>query len=295
MKKIKKRLLLLLTLLLLFGCGILKVPEKTGAISKVTTTATSAAKTAAIVESATTASATTTVKRFTSVTATTPTTRPAPTTKITTTGQSLLIAIDAGHQRYGNSEKEPVGPGAKETKAKVTAGAVGCVSGLPESELNLAVSLKLRDELKSRGYEVLMIRESQDVDISNAKRAQMANNAGAAAFVRIHADSVDNASVKGATALCQTASNPYNGQLYAKSRRLSECIINEMTAETGGRSRGVRETDTMSGINWCMVPVTIVEMGFMSNPEEDTVMATEEYQWKIARGIADGLDAFFSD
>ncbi len=205
-----------------------------------------------------------------------------------------LVCIDAGHQEHGSSELEPNGPGSSTMKARVASGTRGTTTGLYEYELNLQVSLKLQEELESRGYAVLMVRTENDVDLSNAERSEIANEAEADAFVRIHANGSENSSASGAMTICMTPSNPYNGALYERSRALADAVLEGLTAATGAADNGVWETDTMTGINWSEVPVTIVEMGYMTNPDEDQLMASEDYQWQLASGIADGIDAFFA-
>ena len=211
-----------------------------------------------------------------------------------TAEKQLCVAIDAGHQRRGNAEQEPVGPGATQTKAKVTGGTTGTFTGLPEYELNLRVSLLLRDELEERGYRVVMTRTENDVDISNRERAAIAERENADIFVRIHANGSDDPETSGALTICMTKHNPYCAALYTESRRLSDDVLNGLVCATGAKKRSVWETDMMSGINWAKMPVTIVEMGFMTNREEDQLLSTEAYQDKLARGIADGIDAYFS-
>ncbi len=207
--------------------------------------------------------------------------------------EKRIIAIDAGHQKRGNYDTEPIAPNASQTKAKVTGGTAGVSTKTPEYQVNLEVSLLLEEELKARGYDVIMIRRTNDVDISNSQRAAVANNAGADAFIRIHCNGLEDSSAKGALTMCQTAGNQYCGDLYRQSRSLAECVLDGLCTKTGAKKLGISETDSMSGINWCRVPVTIVEMGFMTNPEEDRLLCDASYQRKLAMGIADGIDNYF--
>ncbi len=205
-----------------------------------------------------------------------------------------VIVLDPGHQLIGNSSKEPIGPNSMTMKTKVSHGTSGKHSGLKEYELVLMIGLKLQKELEYRGYTVIMTRTTHEVNISNSERATIANEANADAFIRIHANGSTKSSVNGAHTICQSAKNRYNGELHEQSKALSTCILNDMCNEIEIKKNSVYTDDSMTGINWSKVPVTLLEMGFMTNEFDDLYMADEYNQYKIITGIANGIDRFIA-
>ncbi len=216
------------------------------------------------------------------------------TTKTYTASNNKVIVINPGHQASGNSSTEAIGPGSSTTKAKVTTGAYCSASGKSESQINLEVGLKLKSELESRGYTVYMTRTSQNVDISNKERAQIANSYNAAAVISIHCDSTTSSSTTGAHTICITSSNPYCSQLYSTSAKLAKSVINAYCSATGIYNRGVSYRDDLTGLNWSEVPAIYIEMGFLSNSSEGTNLSDSSFQNKCATGIANGIDNYFS-
>ncbi len=208
--------------------------------------------------------------------------------------RSRIIVIDAGHQAKENLATEPNGPDASAISVKMDAGTTGVQSGTAEHQLNLDVSLLLRDRLIERGYSVVMIRETADVDISDMERAQIANKYSAAAYVKIHANASDDASINGARTVCQSRQNPYPdcAAMYEDSRMLSEEILEEYCDTTGMERLLTLEKDGITGINWSKVPTVVLEMGYMTNEGDDMLMALDFFKQRAAAGIANGIDAY---
>lgn len=207
-----------------------------------------------------------------------------------------IVGIDPGHQSYSvdMSDTEPLGPGSSERKAKASTGTQGAYTGLPEYELNLEVSLKLRDILEERGYQVVMTRTDNETAISNKERAEYVGEMGAEIYVRIHANGEESRTVSGALGMAPSPENPYVGDLSAQSQLLSQCILDSYCDATGFQNLGVDYYDNMTGINWSSVPVTILEMGFMTYESDDRQMSDDAFQEKMAEGIANGIDEYFN-
>lgn len=216
----------------------------------------------------------------------------AKTTKVTVR-KKKKIAIDAGHQLKANNKLEAVGPGSSIKKPKVSGGATGVATKTPEYKLNLRIAKKLKKVLQARGYEVYMVRSTNNVNLSNKQRALRANRSGADIYIRIHADSSTSSKVSGASMLYPSKSNRFVKKLSAPSKKLSKCILKNYCKKTGIKNRGLIKRDDLTGTNWSKIPVTLIEMGFLSNPSEDRKMQKNSVQSKMVTGIADGIDEYF--
>lgn len=206
-----------------------------------------------------------------------------------------VICIDPGHGKTARKEKEPIYPGAAEKKATNVSGASGRL--MTEEELNLLVGLELKSTLEERGAQVYMTRTAHECDMSNIERAEFANEKGSDLVIRIHADGSESSSLNGASMLLPSPKRE-NGEyltprVVSESRRAGELILTEVTAATGAQNRGLVERPDMTGFNWSKVPVVLLEMGFMSNPEEEAKLAGAEYRTKIVGAIADGTEKYF--
>ena len=214
--------------------------------------------------------------------------------------KGLTVGIDPGHQAKANLDKEPCAPWSADAnpsvndhtmKTKTTAGTEGKFSKVPEYIVTLDISLKIRDKLASLGATVVMTRETHDVDISNVERAKICNDANCDVVIRIHCNGADNPDVSGVEAWIRGAGDntPEYRELSEYERKLADELLAYFVNSTDAKKRNVNKSDSYTGLNWSTVPSIILECGFMSNKDEDMLLVTDDYQNKIADGIADWL------
>jgi len=211
---------------------------------------------------------------------------------------SHVVFIDPGKQIYAMSATETLFPndtaeGAKKKK-KMTKGAVGVASGIFEYEVTLDVAEKLKHELELRGYTVFLSRASHTASISNGERAVAGNQSGAEIMIRLSAQATENPETKGILGFVTSAENPGTGKNYENSFYLANSLLTEMCSATEVNRIGIFQTDELVFLNYAEKPAVSVQLGFLSNAEEDQKLSDEEYRKLLARGLANGVDTYFS-
>jgi len=199
-----------------------------------------------------------------------------------------LICLDPGHGTPPaiGRRTEPIGPGSRVRKILDGGGAPG------EAAVALAIGLKMRTLLRRDGFRVAMTRTGRTTTLGNIARARFCNVRHAALMVRIHADGSPNPSNHGIRTLYPALHRGWTDDIYTASLRAAGVVQRAVVRSTGATDLGLVPRSDLTGFNWANVPAVLVETGFMSNPRESSLLKSNAYQLKVARGLVAGAEAF---
>ena len=199
--------------------------------------------------------------------------------------EGIIVGINPGHQITRDFTQLPVAPGSSKTKNANSGYVIGVKTKNPEYQVTLDVSMKLKEKLEALGATVVMTRTTNDVKINNIDRAKMLNEAECDIALQIHCNNSDNERKTGFL-------------VYTKSKDLQSQAIGDYiyigTSEVAGTEISeCKLNDGYMSLNWSTTPAVLLELGYMSNPEEDVLLGTPEYQELLAEGIAKSLVYYF--
>ena len=216
-------------------------------------------------------------------------------------GNGITIAVNAGHgTKGGSSQKTQCHPDGtpKVTSGTTKAGATTAIAvsegmtfadGTPESTVTFEMAKILKDELLSRGYNVLMIRDGSDVQLDNIARTVIANNV-ASAHIALHWDSTN--ADKGAFYMGVPEVDSYRSMEpvalnWKKHEALGKSLINGLSSNgTKIFSKGRMEMD-LTQTSYSTVPSIDIELG-----DKTSDHGKDELK-KLSKGLADGIDSYF--
>mgnify|MGYP000532119989 CR=1 FL=1 len=206
----------------------------------------------------------------------------------------VVVCIDPGHQENGKMVREPIGPGLEGYTSGTSGMAQGKVTMRKESIVVLEIAEKLRNELISQGATVVMTRETQDVFHTNLERCQIAEDGGAFIMLRLHADTRADVNKRGisiytplnsdyAKAVASKEDYKHMGQLMLDATKTA--VGYKLDTTTGYVHMG----DGFVGNNWAKMTCFLIELGFMSNVQDEHLLSQPQYQQWLAEGMAQGV------
>jgi len=193
----------------------------------------------------------------------------------------VKIYLDPGH----GGEQNPDIPGS-EIGTTGYSGFFVAEDGIFEKDVNLPIALKVRDMLENINAEVRMSRTT-DTEVSLFDRAREANEFGADLFVSIHNNAASDQDVGGTMVLY-----PPRGTIDG-TKDLAADMSLEMAENLGTRNIGAIERDDLVVLNETTVPSVLTECVFMTNPQEEQLIISNEGQQLAAEGIFDSITNFF--
>lgn len=172
-------------------------------------------------------------------------------------------------------------------------------TGTTEAETNLKIALKLQSLLEQSGSTVILTRSDEnaiyDIDSNTLRekkisdihnRVKIGNESSADIFVSIHLNKISQGQYYGWQTFYRE-----NDEQSIKLAKSIQTNLNESIQKENKRVS--MKLDTVYIMKHVEIPITIVECGFLSNPEEEQLLLTDEYQDKLAWGIYNGIIDYF--
>lgn len=208
--------------------------------------------------------------------------------------RTVTVVLDPGHDLIANLGLEPIGPGSSVLKIKDGGGTSGVVTHQREAVVNLRIAVRLRTLLRAAGgIRVKMTRTSTCcLSHGNVWRANFANGADAALFLRIHADGSTNHAIAGTSTLYPANHRGWTSDIFGRSRQAAKIIQARLLKRLGWPNRGIVPRSDITGFNWSNRPVVLTEVGFLTNPGEDRALKTVAVVNRAAAGLRDGVLAY---
>ena len=197
--------------------------------------------------------------------------------------RGLVIVIDPGHQAEADTELEEVFSGSSAEKERATQGAVGVTSKVKEYELTLEYALIMKEYFEGCGAQVILTRNSNDVNISNIERAQIATDSKADYFIRLHADSAPDEDISGVKVYVPS-SGKYSSSAAADGKKLAD----EVADSIGSTSLGCVQSNMYTGLNHAdSIKSYQLVVGYLSNSADDALLGDAETPYNTAVAVAE--------
>lgn len=180
------------------------------------------------------------------------------------------IVIDPGH---GGTDPGAISP-----------------NGIKEKDVNLPLALKAQISLEALGYDVIMTR-SDDTTLALKDRVNIANRNNADIFVSIHHNSTLNSAINGLEVLY--CPRDLGDSKMDEQYPLAESVSKAILANTGGIDRGIFQRPKLKVIRETYMPAILVEVGYLSNAEDEARILDGNYQNSVVQGIVNGIQNYF--
>jgi N-acetylmuramoyl-L-alanine amidase len=206
----------------------------------------------------------------------------------------MKVCIDPGHQAIPDLTLEAITPDSNDLKPRTAPGTVGLKTKTPEYMVALQIALQMESLLIRQGCEVILTRRVNEVSLSNIERAKIANSSNANFCLKLHCNGVRSvlrylASWKRGSMTLIPAAIESTISIYQPSLTVANILHKKLVEATHFPDLGIHSRSDLTGFNWSQIPVVLLELGYLTNPTDESYLVNKAFQEKLATTLTKGV------